>query len=253
MNRPYYFILILFLVVGCKARKNVVSANEHVYTELGNTVEIINKVHAAEFDFEFLSAKAKINIESGGKKNNVSFTIRMKKDEKIWISVTAIGGIEVARVLLTPDSVNILDRINNRHVVYDYEFLSEIIKNQVDFHIVQALMIGNSLPGLLNETAKITQAENEIIFNSVREDVGYTMLIGPNLKLHQLKLNDSVLKQELITDYSEFNPIDNSFFPFVINSVATSGKESVKLQIQYNKVEKVQTLEFPFSVPKNYE
>ncbi len=65
-------------------------------------------------NINFTTFSAKINVDyqgTDGKKYDVNANLRMYKDSAIWISITAIFGIEGLRAYITKDSVKIL---NNR-------------------------------------------------------------------------------------------------------------------------------------------
>lgn len=59
---------------------------------------------------------------------NISFNgnLRIKRDSIIWISLSSIFGIEVARIMLTPDSLKFIDRLNKKYFTGDYKYLNKI-------------------------------------------------------------------------------------------------------------------------------
>jgi hypothetical protein len=46
-----------------------------------------------------------------------------EKDKYIWMKVTALFGIEAARVMITPDKIQLLDRLNRKHITANYNSL----------------------------------------------------------------------------------------------------------------------------------
>ncbi len=214
----------------------------------------IDSLGLRQFQFDYLSARAKVKIESDGKVNNVVFNMRLQKDTQIWVSVTALGGLEVARVLLTTDSVKILDRINSRYMTNDYAYISELLKNEINFLLIQHILTGTATIDFMDsrlsflkdaQYAELSLADSNP-FNKLIYDISTSNLVKNEFR-------DPVLKQQLLIQYGDFKTVDNSIFPFLINSLASSEKESVKLEVQYTKVEKSASLDFPFTVPKKYE
>lgn len=91
---------------------------------------------------EPLAITAKVAAEAGvqGKDNTTSVggTLRMRRDEIIQLSLTKFG-IEGARVLFSPDSLSVIDRMNNRYVTTTYEQFSQLLGGQtLTFAEVQA-------------------------------------------------------------------------------------------------------------------
>ena len=123
MKNKYIVLVLLSISIfasACKSRKFMSAAKNEIMIVSEEELlkqNIIAKVPAANFDFNFLQSKAKVQANVKGKDYSLTFNIRMQKDKRIWISVNAIGSIEVARILITPDSVRIIDRINNQYLV----------------------------------------------------------------------------------------------------------------------------------------
>ncbi len=258
MNKSSYILIIitLFCYTSCRTAKSIHSKEiaAVISAEEKEKIEVLQQIPNAQFNFNLITAKAKVAISSKGNTQNVTFNIRMKKDEKIWISVNAIGSIEVARILLTPDSVKIIDRINNKYIVKDYVFISNLLKNEVSFFSMQDLMIGNvPLPLLVNNLRVMSNSENILLSNSVDEKKSTITLLKSTYKMLQLTVIDTFSNKNLKIDYADQRPIEGQNFPYLINSIASSEKESVKLDIQFVKVEKVSSLEFPFNIPKRFE
>jgi hypothetical protein len=59
--------------------------------------------------------------------------------------------------------------------------------------------------------------------------------------------------KNVAVNYGGFKLVDALNFPFLISSTASSEKESLSLNLEYVKVEKVDKLEFPFNVPKKFD
>lgn len=261
MSKNVYYALLcvsLMFLFSCKSRKLETKAESNK-SEISQSdvlrLTTISKIESANFDFSFLSAKAKVKVNRAGKDFNLTFNIRMQKDEKIWISVNAIASIEVARVLLTKDSVKIIDRLNKQYIVKDYAFLSEVLKSEVDFYTIQNMMIGNTPSGLNYKDAEFNVLPNFYEFSGTEKGRQYLV----RLKKDDNKLSSAILtevksdKRSISIDYNGFKLVENSNFPFLINSKASSQKESVSLNVEYQKVEKVVNLDFPFSIPKRFE
>ena len=67
-------------------------------------------------DFNTLALKGKADLDINGEQNNVNMNIRIQKDKKIWVIITAAGGIvEVARAMITPDSLLLLNKLQKTY------------------------------------------------------------------------------------------------------------------------------------------
>lgn len=255
----YIFILsIALLSSACRVKKLKVEPETNK-TELNVEDEIKRKIvpyiNSTNLNFQYLIAKAKVNVKREGKDFNLTFNIRVENNTKIWISANALGGIEVARVLLTQDSVKIIDRLNKQYLAKDYDFLSELLKTKVSYSLIQDMMLGNAPSSVNYEKSVITMNENTYQFEGSQDAINYTVnLRKEDFKLLVINLLDlGEEKRSVEVNYGGFKLIENTNFPFLINSIASSPKESLTLNLEYAKVEKVTNLEFPFNVPKKFD
>lgn len=261
-NKKKYFLLVLILFSlafsACRSNKTIANTDKSVMKLSEEDIQKQKRIDAlpsANFDFNFLQAKAKVQANVKEKNYNLTFNIRMQKDKIIWISVNAIGSIEVARILMNPDSVRIIDRMNNQYLVKDFDFLSDMLNVPVDFYQVQNMILGNA--PTFNNTPMLVYKESDASFqlseNKNGVDYLHTFRSQDNkLSVYNLKEN-SESQRSIRVEYGDFKSVDGLLFPFLINSIASSQKESLKLDVQYTKLERLNNLEFPFNVPKRFE
>src|ERR1700722_7497824 len=99
--------------------------------------------------FETFSGHMHVHYEGGdGKDNELSVIVRIRKDSFIWISINANVGpvnIEAFRVLITRDSVKILDKLKKIARLRSVSYLQEQVHLPVDFNTVQNMLIGNPI------------------------------------------------------------------------------------------------------------
>ncbi len=260
MNKIHYTVftfIILISVTACKVKKvEPVQGSQKIELskEEQAKMKLIDGIQNAYFKYDFISAKAKVKVNRTGSDFNLTFNIRAKKDQIIWISANAIGGIEIARAMLTKDSVKILDRLQKRYISSDYKYLSSLLNITVDFNTMQDLMFGNAPRNVDYQTSDILQNENAVQFNGTLSKMNYSIdLRKEDFRLQRISMTEAETKRNVIVNYGDYKIVDASTFPYLISSTAISQKESLSLNLEYVKIEKVTTLEFPFNVPKNFE
>ena len=72
---------------------------------------------AAQLDW--FTAQLKGKAQFNGNQYPINAQLRMRKDSVIWISASAFLGIEAARLLLTPDSFKMINRLNSTYISSD--------------------------------------------------------------------------------------------------------------------------------------
>ena len=140
------FLLSFVFLVSCrttrKAEKPVVIKPNKVIEEK-DADALLKNINDSAFTGRWINAKANVSAKVGDETNSFDINLRMCRDSAIWISITPLLGIEAARVLVTQDSVKFIDRIHHEYKIADYKFLNDILHINVDYDIMQAILMGN--------------------------------------------------------------------------------------------------------------
>ncbi|CCH56075.1 hypothetical protein BN8_05384 [Fibrisoma limi BUZ 3] len=214
----------------------------------------------AEIDFKYLVAKSKVSFKSKDQDiNNANVNLRVRKDSVIWFAVTGLG-LEVARGLITRDSIQILDKIHKEYAAYDFPTLSRQFNFNLTFDLLQALIVGN-LPLPQKPAQKVKRDRDYLLLRQTEGKVLVENYIGEDdRKLKKLMVVEQPTRNTLRLDYEDFAALNNFLFPFT--SLITLDYQSKTdgqyyqslLRIQHNKVELVdKNPGFPFTIPAKYQ
>lgn len=218
------------------------------------------RANVAEIDFRFLTAKSKISFKSPQQDiDNASISLRVCKDSLIWLAVSRFG-IEAVRGLITRDSITIIDKIHGEYSVYDFPTLSKQFNFDMNFELLQALIVGN-LPLPKRPAQKIKNERDYLLLRQSEGKVLVENYIGEqDRKLKKLMLTEQPTKNTLRLDYEDFTSLNNFLFPYT--SLVTLDYKSktdgqfyqTLLRIKHNRVELVdKNPGFPFTIPAKYQ
>lgn len=216
--------------------------------------------NVSQIDFGYLTMRSKLSFKSPQQAiDNASVSIRVQKDSLIWLSVSKLG-IEGARVLISRDSVRILDKINRQYAVADYGTISRQFRFQLSFDLLQAVLVGN-LP-LPNQPAQVVRKDADTLL--IRQTDNGTQIdsyIGEqNRKLARLFVASQQTGNTLRLDYQDFTALNAFLIPYTsqlllkYKAVETGQPAQTQLTIRHSKVELVaENPGFPFSIPASYQ
>ncbi|HWR32296.1 MAG TPA: DUF4292 domain-containing protein, partial [Chitinophagaceae bacterium] len=106
--------------------------------------ECYRQVLRNRIDFTTFAGKVDVDYEDAeGKRSNANAHIRMYKDSVIWVSITGLLGIEGLRVLITKDSVRLLDKQNKVYTGRSVSYLRDVTELPLDLSSLQDLLLGN--------------------------------------------------------------------------------------------------------------
>jgi hypothetical protein len=253
-------LLILSMLVvaaGCKSKKAVVKTPSvaEIPAPVLNTkkLENLKTLKSKDLPFNTLSLRGKVNLEIEGKENGVSVNVRLKKDEKIWISMTAIAGIEVARALVTPDSLIVRNNLQSVVLKKPFSYIYRFTSRRVTFKMLQSILTGNTIDDLMTDQSVVDLNGGVFTLSGDKTGLGYRVLFNTLLKTAELNLNDVRSGQALKVVYSDYQDVTGALFPSVTRLNSVSGMKKTNISFEFNKIERNVPLDFPFTVPKRFE
>lgn len=228
------------------------ASHEDTLRFINETVSGIQKNH---LDFTTFSAKVDVDYEDGeGKKNNVNAHIRMQKDQVIWISITAIFGIEGLRVYITPDSVKLINKQDKIYTARSVEYLQEVTALPLDLPTLQDLLLGNPV-FLDSNIVSYTQSDEAITLLSLGDFFKNLLTIDRGNKFVQSsKLDDldEFRNRTCFLTYSDYENKKGVNFS-AKRHITVTEKKKLDIKLDFKQYDFNETLSFPFSVPKNYK
>ncbi|MCL2417546.1 MAG: DUF4292 domain-containing protein [Bacteroidales bacterium] len=148
MNRITLLLAIVFALFlhSCRTTRPVQPEPTIVPPtgQLQTANEIILQSIQQRSNFDWFSANFSGNVNLGGSRNNFGGQIRIENGQRIWITVTAVGGFfEVARLKITQDSVFLHNRLERTATIRDFSFFREMIGVDFTFDMLQDILVGN--------------------------------------------------------------------------------------------------------------
>lgn len=196
-----------------------------------------------------------MHFESGDEKQNFTANFRLEKAKVIWVSINAPLIGEVARAIVTPDSVKAIERINKRSYLYTYNDIQKLINIQVDFNTLQDLIVGNALStnGSISDIKEL--GDLSTIFIKGEEYMNQLTFTKADSTLKQLQLQTvrAVSSSSILIAYQNYENAGVRKFPAQRNYHIQDVKGAAMLDMDINKYEFDTPTDFPFSIPANYK
>ncbi len=159
-------VLAIFTLSACKGRKGPVQARE---IPARSAEKILERVLAHEPDtFRTYSAKASVSLNLPEGDRSFKAQIRTVRDSAAWVSVVPALGIEVARVLITTDSMKFLDKLHDRYFAGSYDTAKEKFGLQPELDLLEAALSGRPI-GLDPKEKYRSDRENGLYVLTSRE------------------------------------------------------------------------------------
>ncbi len=248
-------IIILVGISGCRTKKRITNA-ETINTAASrakiNVAEKISSINSSSAKFTSLTARAKTDLNINGDINDVTMNIRIKHNEAIWVSVTAIAGLEIARALITPDSLKVINRLEGMYISKPFSYIHDFTSRQVNFGTLESLLVGNAFKEVLNDQANLQGNNNELTLTQTLGAINYLLNFNTRSKVTQTSLQDTRNSQFLQAAYGDFIDVQGQVMPQSVKIKSQAQRKNVLIDLAYSRVELNQPVEMPFSVPKRF-
>lgn len=274
-----FFCVVSVLFSSCSSHRKIAKKRYDIAPISVN--KLLNAVDTSALDFEYLFAK-KMDLSlttMEGEKKNFKATLRMKKGAFMQFSLTAPLGIEVARILITEDSLKFVNYYNKEYLLTDFDFLKENIDSNLSYDFVESiftnsffnvnsidkysvnykLSIDSSTYVLSSYHEKKLNRKVKKIYKKRNLDKDYIILnqktyINPdNFRISKTSIEDMDEGTAVYVEYKNYKHFLSYFFPSDISFILKLADGNVSISIEYQKVEFDVETKANLRIPKKYK
>ena len=246
-------LLALLFSIGfsaCKTSKKTATEPTKPFTKVFSPEEYL----ANQIDFSSFNGKADLSITNNDGNQKVNSNIKMRKGKDIWSSVLVLGGmVEVARAYITPDSLKAIVRIGKKYYDLSYEEGLALIQTEVEFPVLQNLIIGNPL---MND-GKISSSEvkDSMMMITMKKD-NFVQVLSYDVITHLLQkveLSSAKKNFNMVINYSNYKPLSlKEPFAYTRNIAIKNNGTDINIDMDFNKVDINIPVEISFTIPASY-
>ncbi len=256
ISRFSSFLLLAHIVlVGLACNTGKKATEEVVVEEAPSSAEAyLENIIQQQLQADWLNASAKLSYDDGSMAVGATATIKMEKDKAIWMSVKKFG-FEIARAMITPDSLFILDRFNKEYAAEPISYISEKYNLPGDITTLQQMLLGN--PIFLTQASAKALAQGEQLRwsasgTNAKNDYWFSL---PNYLLERMEVEQTSQQRTLAIDLQNYQDAGaNRDFSY-LRKIAVNSRETGKadIEIEFTKVELNVPTDIKFSVPSRYQ
>jgi hypothetical protein len=265
--RKIAVILLLFVVIAglnsCKTRRMIKAPIKEEGADF-----LFERLRENELKFNTFTARLNVDYTVDRQRNDFRGQLRIVKDSAIWISFNQDLGLEIARFLITEDSVKFLDRINRTYFAGDYNFVNSFLDANIDFGILQSLLLGNDFEYYedVNFRASVDGAQYRLITterhklrkyvrnhdDNVRLLLQTIWLEPENFKITGIRLQELTRNSKRLTaEYADFQQEAGQRFPTRLK-FSIEADIPIEVSVRYSRILLNEHISMPFNVPERY-
>lgn len=238
---------------------------------LFKTAKLLSKhIKENELNYNWIYAKADVETDIDGEEHNLDIRVKGRKDSAIWISIQAVGLVDIAKLLITKDSVKMVIYPKKQYFKGDFNYINQLLNADLDYDMIQAALFGNSADFDDDDTKMKPVVD--------RENCNYLLSTERKRKLRRITSGQDSLKRSLQSmtlnpetykiinndfieastnrsfhaKYDKFVAPDSVFAPHHVN-IEIRAEKKINLKINYVRMEINQPQKFMLNIPKSYD
>lgn len=274
--------LFLLAMASCRAPKTLTV--EKLRPVSSN--KLIRSIEENAFDYSSLDIKRiACQYETPDNKTSFRASLKWEQDNYIFMTVSKMN-IPVARMLLSPDSVKMVNFLEKNYFLGDYAFLEKFISADIDFDVVQSIITNDVfsyrddpkdndfrefvsytdsgmyvLQSLKNrKLGKIQRKGKEDKIDRYlkkldEEDfiVQYLYVDPKTFKVRKIILDDPLNSRKVKVDFDDFVPVEKQLYPGSIDVHFISPENDLKMKLKLSKFSTENDPDINFNIPEKYK
>jgi hypothetical protein len=273
--------MVTFAFTSCKSKRKsqkdnsntaaVDTTGDRCKLDFKSSRTLIKHIKENELNYTWMFAKANVESNIDGKDESFDIKVRIRKDSAMLVSIQYLLGIEVAKVLITRDSVKMVVYPKKQYFRGDFNYINELLHADLDFDLLQAVLFGNSAD-FSDEEEKlkpVTDRQNCHYILSTERRRRYRKInhgqAEPKKSLQAMTLDPvtfKIIKNEFVdvetnriftAYYEKYSPpTDSVYAPRNVN-IDILAEKKVSLKIEYVRMEKNTPQKLSLNIPAKYE
>ena len=264
-NKKYcyllFFAVFFILFNSCKTTRQTSS----VALSKMSKEERIESIKYQSIPFNTLSSSLRFSLKPGLKKSTTTANaqLRIIKDKIIQISLRLpIIGTEVARIIITPEQVIIIDRTNRRYFSEYMQTFQKMTSFDFDFYSLQALLTNQLfIAGKSSispaDYSNFNWKEDDFftqLSNTDNQGINYDFKSDFTNRIIQAEMYKNKKEINLNWLYKDFGLASNNrLFPMKMEMELAIPNDLINLNLTYNNVDIDTDFRIDTTIPNNYQ
>ena len=246
-------VIIIFSITffSCGVKKGGIGASEGGLSQKSSNF-LIKELTNQYIDYDWFVGKARMQGEREGLSMSFTANVRIKRDRAIWMSLSKLG-FEGFRVLIRPDSVFVISRLERLYIAEDIGAFARKYDINADFSTLQGLFTGEA-PYIKERRFKSDVDSVQYYLHSTSKDPKLEYwLHGSRFFVEKIIAKDRIAGN-VWAEFSDYQNFEDKQFSYYRDlRFETSEGENNALTIKWIDIKFNEAAELPFEINPKYE
>lgn len=245
------------------------TTNNKCHLDFKSSKTLTKYVKENELQYNWLYLKSNVSTLFEGEDKSFDAIVKLRNDSIMLITLELLT-IDFAKVLITKDSIKMVDYYHHTYFKGDFNFINNLLNVDLDFNVIQSVIIGNS--------AEFSEDDEKLKPITDRTNCHYILSTERKRRLRKIEKGEANLKKalQIITlnpenykiinnefieptanrsfnaTYTNFKTKDSIYAPHFVN-IDIKAEKDINIKIDYVRIDKNKPQKINFNVPKSYE
>lgn len=246
--KAFLFLVVSTFFMSCSTSKKTVSTN----VKKRSVKFLMRQLENNHIDYNWFGSRGKVKIVSEKRKATLSVVVRMQKDSLIWIKIKKLN-IEGARIKITPERIEIIDRQESTYTRKPFSFLKDEFGLELSFSELQELLIGNPILHKDKMLISAIRDKQNVLKTPESKKTVLQIFMNPSSFLIN-EVRGSMNNNSINITYDEYEEIDTEQIP-IVKEVEVDSEDLgiIQLKISFSKVVLNEVQKVGFNIPDSYQ
>ncbi len=247
----------VIVIASCASKRKAVKEGADVVTSVvtttpstGRQEQTVDLLNNNRQTARGMRSKISVRLAAGGKSASTGGTLKMKRDEIIQLSLTALGLFEIGRLELTPDYLFVQDRINKQYMQVAWSDIEPLCSVGADFFTFQSLfwneifVLGQRGVPAQKDFRETSSGSNQVALTpagqhtAVSQQALQFLVNTTQILLERAALTATTGGNLSVTcDYADFERLEGKQFPKQMNLAITARSKRYSADITFSNLQ----------------
>ena len=265
---PMMMVAATLLATSCSSRKAMVKNDQPATTITQPTAtanqqnEHVAKIAASFGRWETMKAGGSVAI-SGSQSLSSSMQIRMERGKSIFISVRPLGLVEVGRLVITGDTIIVIDKVHKRYICENVKLVTNGLPVNVstlqDLFLGRAFVLGKgTFDSTMANLVKLVNVDGSYMIypKDQYEGFEYDFKFDKNYKIQSVEVIPATGTTQQSTYSVNYSDVKYSLAGNIASKAAVSSvlnRTKFTLTLEYSGFTWNEDVKIDTSIPSNYK
>jgi len=261
MVQKIKYIKILIILFFLFASSSCYTLKKRIKSDKISYNQIYDSIKTRRFSYNNLEYKSLVKFSSSTEVHSFYSNVIIYKDSSLFLSAVLPFGINLAKILMTQDSIKFYSPIKNEFLKADSNFLLDNYNLALNYFSLQSILTANFFPYPYFYTPDKYEFYNDSLFqftniihnkrNQKVIDATSKFSYNKEYLLENVFIEDNILKKKLYIKYSDYKKYNKNYFPSFIEIKIIANSDTMNLSFK-NKNFKINTNSIiKFNIPSN--